>query len=760
MLALPNIERKGNGASGGVETGTKGVNGVNGTNGVNGANGANGTNGANANGAGPGSGAGYGPIEGAVDVISAGVPRDIDVRHIDWRAVAHTALLSRALDEFELAELVPKGQAKYQFSSGGHELGQAILSQLLDRPFDWAHVYYRCRPFMLGSGLTATEALLGTMALSGSLTEGRDLPAVFHLPRRQRAIIPPNAADIGSQFCVAAGTAQAIRYRVDLLGEHDKDDSIAVVYGGDGSVASAGFWSMLNAATTLKLPLLIVIENNGYAISTQAWRQTPGGDVAANLASFKNLALWEVEGTEPEETARMTLAALAHVRSGAGVGLLALHMPRLCAHSGIDTAAYKTDEEKAAERLRDPLPKLKRFCADHGLSPSEWDMLAADVAAEVRSSYAEASQHSDPPAEDAQHFAFYEAPQVQLHGGLWAEGIMGPHSGTVPQPKEMRRLTMVEAIRRTLDVELGLNPRMLLFGEDIAVKGGVHSVTQGLAAHHGDARVFDTSLNEEAIIGRAVGMALAGLMPVPEIQYRKYMDACYESINNCGALRWRSANHFAAPLVLRTSGGYRKVGDPWHSVTSEVTFTHMTGWRVAVPSNAEDAVGLLRGALRGNDPVLFFEQRYCYDSSWSRRTYPGDAYVLPFGQAKLVRTGAQLTVVTWGAMVELCDQAADGAHAAIDLIDLRTLAPWDTETVLTSIRKTGKCLIVHEDAEFGGFGAEIAATIAAKAFFDLDAPIERLASPQVPVPFNLNLMTGVVPNVAKIRARMEAQIRL
>jgi 2-oxoisovalerate dehydrogenase E1 component len=319
---------------------------------------------------------------------------------------------------------------------------------------------------------------------------------------------------------------------------------------------------------------------------------------------------------------------------------------------------------------------------------------------------------------------------------------------------------MVESIRRTLDVELATNPRLLMFGEDIAVKGGVHSVTQGLMQRHGEARVFDTSLNEEAIMGRAVGMALAGLMPAPEIQYRKYMDACYESINNCGALRWRSANHFAAPLVLRTSGGYRRVGDPWHSVTSEVTFTHMTGWRVAVPSNAEDAAGLLRAAMRGNDPVVFFEHRFCYDSPWSRRPYPGDDFVLPFGKAKLISTGDQLTVVTWGAMVELCEEAAKQLSASVDLIDLRTLSPWDKDAVLESTRKTSKCLIVHEDAAFGGFGAEIAAVIASEAFFDLDAPVERLASPLVPVPFSTSLMAGVVPDVAKIRAKMEAQIRL
>jgi 2-oxoisovalerate dehydrogenase E1 component len=321
---------------------------------------------------------------------------------------------------------------------------------------------------------------------------------------------------------------------------------------------------------------------------------------------------------------------------------------------------------------------------------------------------------------------------------------------------------MVEAIRRTLDVELSVNPRLLTFGEDIGVKGGVHAVTVGLQAKYGEVRVFDTSLNEEAILGRAVGMALAGLMPVPEIQFRKYADACYESIDNCGALRWRSANHFAAPIVVRMPGGYRKVGDPWHSVTSEVTFAHMAGWWVAFPSNAEDAVGLLRTAMRGNDPVIFFEHRYCYDSSWARRSYPGDDFMLPFGKARRVTTGDWLTVVTWGAMVELCEAAAEsiGEGSGIEIIDLRTITPWDKEAVLESVRKTSRCLIVHEDAELAGFGAEIAAVVAREAFFDLDAPIERVAAPASLVPFNSGLMADIVPTVERIREKLEWLLKI
>jgi 2-oxoisovalerate dehydrogenase E1 component len=684
--------------------------------------------------------------------IATGTPK------FDWRETARIALTSRLLDEIEVNELTPKGHAKYQFSSGGHELGQAILSQMLNRPFDAASIYYRCRPFMLGSGWTPREALLNTMALKGSYSEGRDLPAVFGMNRRHRAVILPMAADIGSQFCIGMGWAQAIRYRVEVMGEKDKADSIAVVYGGDGAVASVGFWSALNPATTQNLPLLFVIENNGYAISTKSFRQTPGSNIAENLASFKQLRIWEADGTEPDDVSRATQQAVDYVRSGNGVGLLYLEMPRLCAHSGVDNQAYKSEEEKAEEWARDPLPKLKRYlAANNWMSEEAWDALENSTRKEIRAAY-EAAQREPNPT-DATRFAFYEQPHLQEVGGMWAE--LGKEAGmpilelrsTIPE-QNTRRLTMVEAIRQTLDVELSTNPRCVMFGEDIGVKGNVHSVTLGLMKKHGEARVFDTSLNEEAILGRAVGMSLAGLVPVPEIQYRKYMDACYESLNNCGGLRWRSANHFAAPLVVRTSGGYRKVGDPWHSITSEVTFAHMTGWHVAVPSNAEDAVGLLRTAMRGNDPVIFFEHRFCYDSSWSRRPYPGDDFIVPMGKAKLIREGEHLTVVTWGAMVELCDKAAEELGQSIEVIDLRTLVPFDKETVLESVRKTSKVMIVHEDAEFGGFGAEISAMIADEAFFDLDAPIERVASPTIPVPFNTALLHEVVPTLDKIRETM------
>ncbi|RPI21922.1 MAG: pyruvate dehydrogenase, partial [Chloroflexota bacterium] len=274
--------------------------------------------------------------------------------------------------------------------------------------------------------------------------------------------------------------------------------------------------------------------------------------------------------------------------------------------------------------------------------------------------------------------------------------------------------------------------------------------------HFGPERVFDTSLSEEGIIGRAVGMALAGLMPVPEIQFRKYADPAYEQINDLGTLRWRTANHFAAPVVVRIPVGYgKKTGDPWHSVTAEAIYAHTLGWRIAFPSNAEDAAGLLRSALRGDDPTFFFEHRALLDTVEGRRPYPGDDFCLPFGKAVRRVEGEELTIVTWGEMVHRCLEAARDFSGRVTILDLRTIVPWDQESVLDSVRRTGKVLVVHEDTLTGGFAGEIIATIAAQAFTDLDAPIERLATPDIPIPYNVRMMDAVLPSVSKIRLKIE-----
>ncbi|GAB4268266.1 MAG: transketolase C-terminal domain-containing protein [Candidatus Promineifilaceae bacterium] len=669
----------------------------------------------------------------------------------DWHEIARLALCSRILDELEEDELTPQGLVKYQFSARGHELGQLLVSQLLTKPYDAASVYYRSRPFMLGSGLTLEEAIASDMARQGSITGGRDVGVVFSMPRRSRALVLPMAADVGSQYTPAAGYAQALRYYVEELGETAVQGSIAVVFGGDGSVAANGFWSALTMATTLHLPLLFIIEDNRYAISVKSPLQTPGANIAANLAAFHGLTIWDGSGTKPAETAVLVETAVNHVRAGKGPGLLRLQVPRLSGHSSVDNQAYKTEAEREEEWKQDPIPALQKYLVPAIMSELEWGTLVEEANTAVTAAAKAAKAQPTAQPDTVKQFVFSTPNHPQQVGGLLAQGITLPQGSPQPRPTDPRRLNMVEAIRRTLDSELAANPRMLLFGEDVGYKGGVHAASLGLQKKYGDCRVFDTSLSEEGIIGRAVGMALAGLLPVPEIQFRKYADPATEQINNLGTIRWRTNGRFAAPLVIRIPGGYRKIGDPWHSVTSEITFAHQPGLLFACPSNAEDAVGLLRTALRSNDPVIFFEHRAMLDATWARRPYPGDDFMLPFGQASLLRQGHDLTIVTWGAMVERCEQAVDALQASVDLIDLRTLVPWDETAVLNSIRKTAKCLIVHEDIGFGGFGAEIAATLADKALMDLDAPIKRITAPSVPIPFSQELMDGVVPTTARIQ---------
>jgi 2-oxoisovalerate dehydrogenase E1 component len=356
-------------------------------------------------------------------------------------------------------------------------------------------------------------------------------------------------------------------------------------------------------------------------------------------------------------------------------------------------------------------------------------------------------------AQAARHLFFEGEPPNQ--GGLRPENALPPVGTSTPQPSGPR-LNLVDAVRRTLEKEMERNPRLLVFGEDVGVKGGVHGATQDMQAHFGPERVFDTSLSEEGIMGRAVGLALAGLLPVPEIQFRKYADPAHEQINDLGTLRWRTANKFAAPVVVRIPVGFgKKTGDPWHSVTAEAVYAHTLGWRIAFPSNAADAVGLLRTALRGDDPTFFFEHRALLDTAEGRRPYPGDDYCLPFGQAATLAEGDELTLVTWGAMVHRCLGAARDFNERVHLIDLRTVIPWDKEAVLESVRRTGKALVVQEDTWTAGFASEIVATIAAEAFTDLDAPVERLATPDVPIPYNFTLMEAVLPGVEVIREKIE-----
>jgi 2-oxoisovalerate dehydrogenase E1 component len=672
-------------------------------------------------------------------------------------------LLSRFIDDTEEKRLVPDRKVLYQFSARGHDVTQAILAQHLSHPHDAVGAYYRTRPLLLGLGLPVADAFAGPMGRMGGFSDGRDIGVVVSLPNGPGPVVLPAAGDVGSQYTPAAGWAQAILYHRDALHDESWRGAIACVMGGEASVATNGFWSALTIATTLELPLLFYIEDNGYGISVPARLQTPGADIAANLGSFTNLRVASGDGTRPDEAAALITESVAHVRGGAGPALLRLSVPRLSGHSGQDTQAYKPPDLLERERASDPLQRLYELLRGGALGDDRIGAAEAHAWRDGEVGLAEALARPEPDAATVTRFRFEERDQdgrpiVQLRGGLAPARHRFPSTTETPAPTGAR-INLVEAIRRTLETELRSNPKLLVFGEDVGPKGGVHTATLGLQSAFGAQRVFDTSLSEEGIIGRAIGMAYAGLMPVPEIQFRKYADPATEQLNNCGTLRWRTNNRWAAPIVVRMPGGFGgRSGDPWHSVSGEAVWAHAVGWRVAIPSNAEDAVGLLRSALRGNDPVVFFEHRALLDAGWARRPYPGDAFVVPFGRARVVRAGDRLTVVTWGAMVQRCEAAAALSERSVEVLDLRTLVPWDREAVLASVRRTGRCLIVHEDGLTAGFGAEISATLAELALLVLDAPIRRLAVPDVPIPYNVGLMSAVLPQVDEIAAAMRGLI--
>jgi len=672
----------------------------------------------------------------------------------DWKRVVDLVQTSRAMDAIEEKELVPGKKIFYQFSARGHDMAQVLLGLHLTHPKDAVCGYYRSRPVLLSLGVALEDALGSAMGRAGGYSDGRDIGVVFNYPNANGASALPMCGGVGAQYTPTAGYAQAIEYHKNVLGDRAYDGAIGVVLGGDASVATNGFWAALTMATTLKLPMLFYIEDNGYGISTPSWLQTPGCNIAANLASFQGLKICDGDGTDPVEASELIADAVAHVRGGNGPALVHLTVPRLQGHSFQDTQAYKSKDIVDAEWARDPLPKLKAHAVPSLMSEKDWDASVTKAEERVRRAAQIADQRPVSEAANVTRFVSSENGALQDEGGLWNGGYEPPRISDTPKP-EGARINMITAIRRVLDHELAVNPRVLIFGEDVGPKGGVHGVTLGLQEKYGEGRVFDTSLSEEGIIGRAVGMAIAGLMPVPEIQFRKYADPACEQINDCGTMRWRTANRFAAPMVVRMPVGFFKCGDPWHSQTNEVQFVHSPGWRVACPSNAEDAVGLLRTALRGNDPVMFLEHRNMLDAASARRPYPGDDFALPFGVAKRVREGADITIVAWGAMVERCEAAAEKLGASADILDLRTLAPWDSAAVLASVKRTHRCLIVHEDIGTAGFGAEIAAVVADQAFLDLDAPVVRLTMPDIPSPHHPDLMEWALPSVEKIAAKIE-----
>ncbi|MDX1642344.1 MAG: thiamine pyrophosphate-dependent enzyme, partial [Balneolaceae bacterium] len=452
---------------------------------------------------------------------------------IDWKRVARLMLLSRTIDEKEENELTPEKKILYQFSAKGHELVQILLGMNLTNSKDVVSAYYRSRPLLLTLGLTPEDAIASNMAKSGGYSDGRDIGVVCNFPNENGPTVLPMAGDVGSQYTPGAGYAQAIHLLSKSYQKEEYDQAISVILGGDGSVATNGFWSAVTMATTLNLPVLFFIEDNGYGISVESDLQTPGGNIANNLYSFKNLKIFKGSGTDAGETPDTIQESVGYVRKHQGPALLRLIVPRLSGHSFQDNQAYKNDEQLQQEQENDPLDKLKEFVLPDWISEDEWEKMKSETNKEVDEASEAAWNRSNPELKELTEAFYYEGMEVQKIGGLYSSGYEFPESSIKPKP-EKQRINVVESIRRTLENELEINDRILVFGEDVGAKGGVHAVTSGLQTKFGDQRVFDTSLSEEGIIGRAVGLAYAGFMPVAEIQFRKYADPATEQLKNTG----------------------------------------------------------------------------------------------------------------------------------------------------------------------------------------------------------------------------------
>jgi 2-oxoisovalerate dehydrogenase E1 component len=682
----------------------------------------------------------------------------------------HTMVTSRRIDDREMS-LKRQNKVFFQISGAGHEAVGVTVAEHCKSAHDWFFPYYRDRAMMLGLGQTALDHLLqATGAAADPASGGRQMPAHFGDVRYN---IPTSSSPTGTQFLQAVGAAEAgtkiasvegLRERIEKF----EEDEIVIVCTGDGATSEGEFWESLNTACNLKLPVVYVVQDNGYAISVPVEVQTAGGSISKLVSGFPDLHIIQYDGTDLVESYRAAGDAIGYARERRGPAMLHASTTRPYSHSmSDDERAYRTEGERTEQDVRDPLTRARALLISAGAATGEeLDQLESEVeaAVAVAADQALASPQPDPST-------------AMMH--LFSENVDPTSSDfdteDAPQYTEDKLVTMVDLLNSCMRTEMERDPRIVVFGEDVADasredilkevkgKGGVFKVTHGLQQRFGSDRVYNSPLAEANIAGRAVGMAIRGIKPVVEIQFFDYIwPAMMQIRNEMATMRYRSNGHFSAATVIRaTYGGYLKGGGIYHSQTGESLFAHCPGLHVCMPATAEDAAGLLRTAIRCEDPVLFLEHKHLYRQVYNKGRDPGPEYMIPFGKAKVRREGSDITIVTCGALVKRSLDAAKIASEQhgieAEVIDLRTVQPFDMERIADSVKKTNKVVVVHEDSLSWGIGSEIAARIADDLFEYLDGPVKRVAAMDTWVAYAPEVENVILPQTPDV---VEALVKL